>query len=241
MGSADQHVVVVGGTSGIGLEVGELVARDGALVTVASRSQQNVDAALDRLPKGARGFRLDATDEADVQDFFKQVGEFDHLVFAAGVPLRYRTLGEVTMDEARESFALHYWGAYMAAKYGSPGLSAGGSIVLTSSILAIRPAATVAAAAGAMAAVESLTRALAVELAPVRVNAVRLGPLERKPRSVWYGGEPDSDELFKTLNDKLLTKRVARRAEVARAYTHLMENTYATGTVLAADGGYALV
>lgn len=241
MGFADQHVVVVGGTSGIGLEVGETTARDGALVTVASRSQDHVDAALERLPTTAKGFRLDATDESDVQDFFKQVGSFDHLVFAAGVPLRYRTLGETTMDEARESFALHYWGAYLAAKYGSPGLSSGGSIVLTSSILAVRPSPTVAAAASAMAAVESLTRALAVELAPVRVNAVRVGPLERKPRSVWYGGEPDTDELFQMLNEKLLTKRVGGRAEVARAYLHLMENGYATGTVLAAEGGYALV
>jgi NAD(P)-dependent dehydrogenase (short-subunit alcohol dehydrogenase family) len=241
MGFADQRVVIVGGTSGVGLEVGAVAARDGALVTVASRSQKNVDAALDRLPESARGYRLDATNEADVQDFFKQVGEFDHLIFAAGVPLRYRTLGETTMEEARESFALHYWGAYMAAKYGAPGLCVGGSIVLTSSILAVRPAPTVAAAAGAMAAVESLTRALAVELAPIRVNAVRVGPLERKPRPVWYGGEPDTDELFKTLNEKLLTKRVGGRAEVAGAYLHLMENGYATGGVLAADGGYALV
>src|ERR1700727_2768721 len=103
---------------------------------------------------------------------FARLGQFDHLVFTAGETLQLGSLATTDVDAARRFFTLRYWGAYCAAKYGSASVRKGGSIVFTSGIAGQRPHAGWALGASICAAMEGLTRALAVELAPVRVNAV---------------------------------------------------------------------
>jgi NAD(P)-dependent dehydrogenase (short-subunit alcohol dehydrogenase family) len=238
MDLADQKVVVIGGTSGVGLAVAEAAGYAGASLVVASSNAEHVTSAVDKLPKGTRGYQLDVRDEAGVKNFFDTVGEFDHLVFTAGDYLVFKPLGEITLAVARECFEVRYWGAFTAAKYGAPRVRQGGSFVFTSGIITVRPVAGIAAAASATGAVEALTRQLAVELAPIRVNAVRLGPVGRKPQP---GEEAHQAELYRTISAKLLTKRMGRPAEAAGAYLYLMENGFSTGTLLGLDGGYLLV
>jgi NAD(P)-dependent dehydrogenase (short-subunit alcohol dehydrogenase family) len=115
--------------------------------------------------------------EEHVRDFFNHIGAFDHLVFTAGERVQLGSLSETNVEQARHVFDLSFWGAFMAAKYGSGHIRSGGSIVLTSGVVGRRPHKGRTVGAGICGAVEALTRALAVELAPIRVNAVCPGPV----------------------------------------------------------------
>jgi NAD(P)-dependent dehydrogenase (short-subunit alcohol dehydrogenase family) len=190
-----QRVVVLGGTSCIGLATAKAAARCGAEVTVVSRQPASVDRALAGLPPGARGRAGDLTDPALACRLFADLGAIDHLVFTAGEPLALMGLATLDLDRAKESFNLRYFGALWAAHAAAPHLNPGGSITLTTGIAGHRPGPGWAVAASICAAVESLTRALAVELAPVRVNAVAPAVI-RSP--LWASMTPASrDQLYR--------------------------------------------
>ena len=161
-----QRVVIAGGTSGIGLATAKAAARHGAEVTVISRQQASVDRALADLPPCTRGRAGDLTDQALAGQLFDDLGDINHLVFTAGEPLALMNLAALDLDKAREFFALRYFGALWAVHAAAPHPQLGGSITLTTGIAGRRPGPGWAVAASICAAVESLTRALAVELAP---------------------------------------------------------------------------
>jgi NAD(P)-dependent dehydrogenase (short-subunit alcohol dehydrogenase family) len=172
---AGQRIVILGGSSGIGLATAQAAAREGAAVVIASSRKSRVEEALVGLPAGAEGHALDLTDERAVKAFFAELGPFDHLAFTAGETLQLGPLAEIDIVAARDFFALRYWGAFMAAKYGNGHIRPGGSIVFTSGLAGLRPHAGWSLSASICAAMEGLTRALAVELAPTRVNIVSPG------------------------------------------------------------------
>jgi len=145
----------------------EAAAQEGAAVVVASSRQASVDRAIARLPKSAEGHLVDLSSEQPIRDFFGRIGAFDHLVFTAGEALRLGPLESTDTDAARKFFNLCYWGALMAVKYGSPHIRRGGSITLTTGTAGRRPEKGWTVAASITGAMESLTRALAVELAPI--------------------------------------------------------------------------
>ena len=167
-----KRIVVLGGTSGMGFATAAMAAREGAAVVVASSRRESVDRAVARLPKGTEGHTIDLSNEEHVRDFFNSIGAFDHLVFTAGDMMQMSEVSKTNVEQARHFFDLRFWGAFMAAKYGRSQIRPGGSIVLTSGIAGRRPQKGLTVAAGISGAVEALTRALAVELAPIRVNAV---------------------------------------------------------------------
>ncbi len=236
---SNKRVVVLGGTSGIGLAVAEAAAREGALPIVASSNPARVAAALAQLPAGAQGHTLDLQDEAAVRRFFERVGEFDHLVFTAGDPLQLGTLAELQLDTARQFFQTRYWGALTAAKYGTPLIRPGDSIVFTSGIAGARPRAGWALGASICAAMEGLTRALAVELAPLRVNIVAPG-FVRTP--LWSGMDAaEREAMYQAAGEKLPVGRVGEAEDLAEAYLFLMRQGFATGQVFTVDGGGVLV
>src|SRR4051794_21875051 len=139
-----KRIVVLGGSSGIGLATAQAAAGEGASVVIASSRQARVDAALATLPAGAEGQALALAAAAAVRDLFARLGAFDHLVFTAGETLQLGSLADTDLDAARRFFGLRYWGAFAAAKYGSGSIRPGGSIVLTSGIAAVRPRAGLA-------------------------------------------------------------------------------------------------
>ncbi|MFI5860023.1 SDR family oxidoreductase [Streptomyces sp. NPDC051546] len=232
-----RRVVVMGGTSGVGFAVAQNAVAQGSEVVVASSSQERVDLAVKRLDGPAEGVRVDVADEAALAAFFDRTGAFDHLVYTAGEPLVLKPLADLTAAESRAFFERRYWGALLAAKYAAPKLRTGGSITFTSGAFATRPAPGAALGASITAAVEGLTRALALELAPLRVNAVRLGAIRTE---LWDGSVPDPEAFLRAQGDALPVRRVGSPAEAAEAYLYLLGNGYATGTVLTLDGGAAL-
>src|ERR1700704_2159385 len=133
-GLHNKRVVILGGSSGIGLAVAEQAASHGAKLVIASSNAERVQKAVEKLEGNAQGHTLDLTDESTVENFFAKLGAFDHLVFTAGDGLRLHDLATTDLQEARRAFELRYWAALAAVKYGSPHIRKEGSIVLTTGI-----------------------------------------------------------------------------------------------------------
>ncbi|WP_394827853.1 SDR family oxidoreductase [Pendulispora albinea] len=233
-----KRVVLLGGTSGIGFAAAEAVQRRGAQVVVVSRRREKVDAAVARLGPGAEGHAADLAVEDDVRDTFERIGAFDHLVYTAGEPLQIGPLEALRLADARRFFEIRFWGAYAAAKYGARGVRPGGSIVFTSGIASRRPWPGWSTAASICGAMESLTRALAVELAPVRVNAICAGVVNTE---LWSGATSEARAGLVRMAASLPARRIGQPADLGEAYAHLMANGYVTGAIVTIDGGAMLV
>jgi len=234
-----QRVVVLGGTSGIGLATATAAAAAGADITVVSNQKASVQRALAELPAGAAGHAVDLTETAAVQALFRDLGDIDHVVFTAGESLLVSPLDTLELDQARQFFELRYFGALRAAQAAAPHLRPGGSITLTTGAALPRPRPGWSVAASVIGAVDALTRALAVELAPLRVNAVCPGVV-RSP--LWNSmSEAEREEFYRTAAAGLLTGHVGEASDIARGYLSLITQPYATGSVLTLDGGGVLV
>jgi NAD(P)-dependent dehydrogenase (short-subunit alcohol dehydrogenase family) len=233
-----KKVVVLGGSSGIGLATAQAAARQGAAVVIVSSRQARVDEALATLPAGTEGRAANLADEAAVRALFADLGGFDHLVFTAGEALQLGSLASTDVTAARGFFDLRYWGAFIAAKYGSAKIRPGGSIVFTSGIAGQRPRSGWALGASICSAMEGLTRALAIELAPIRVNIVSPG-IVKTP--LWAGmTEAERDAQYQAMAGALPVGHVGEPEEIAEAFLYLMRQTYATGQVVVVDGGAVL-
>lgn len=238
MSLKNAHVLLIGGTSGIGLGVAHAVAAQGALPIVVSRRQSSVDRALAELPDGARGATLDLTDGGALDRLAADVGDVDHLVYTAGESLELAGLADLTPQVVNGFFQTRFIGALSAVRVFGPRLQPGGSVTLTSGTAAWQPGFG-ALAVSVCGAMNALTTALAVELAPIRVNAVAPG-LIRTP--LWDGmSEADRSALYEQETQRVPLGRIGEVEDVAKAYVYCMEQTFATGTVITVEGGSLLV
>jgi NAD(P)-dependent dehydrogenase (short-subunit alcohol dehydrogenase family) len=234
-----KRIVVLGGSSGIGLAVAQQVMAQGATAIIASSNTDRVKQAVAKLDAKAEGYTLNLSSECDIQDFFQKIGDFDHLVFTAGDTLQLNELAATDLTKARHAFELRYWAALAAAKYASPHIRKDGSIVLTTGVAGRRPHKGWTVAASVCGTIEALTRALAVELAPIRVNAVCPGVVRT---NLWQSMNADAREhLYESVGNSLLVGRVGEACEIARAYLFLMQEGYGTGQTVVLDGGAVLV
>jgi NAD(P)-dependent dehydrogenase (short-subunit alcohol dehydrogenase family) len=231
-----KKVIILGGTSGFGLATARAAAAEGAEVVVVSRSQANVDNALAELPKGTKGASLDVTDEGAVQKFFSSTGGLDHLVYCAGDALPAEV---ISTEDARKFFEVRFWGMYIAARAASSYIRQGGSITLTNGILALRPWKGFSAVSAVAGAVESLTRGLALDMAPIRVNTVCAGMIKT---ALWSGmTEADREAMYADQAKKLPVGRVGEVDDVAETYLYLMKSDFSTGQIVVIDGGAVIV
>ena len=238
MNLKNARVLVIGGTSGIGLGVASAVAERGATPIVVSRRQSSVDRALAELPEGTRGATVDLTDQSALDRLAVDIGDIEHLVFTAGEPLELVGFTDLTADVIGRFFRTRYVGALSALRAFAPRITAGGSITLTSGTAAERPGLGVlpASVCGAM---NALTKALAFELAPLRVNAVAPGVV-RSP--LWDAlSEKDRQVMYDQAAQQLPLGRVGEVGDAARAYVYCMAQEFGTGIVLTVDGGTTLV
>jgi NAD(P)-dependent dehydrogenase (short-subunit alcohol dehydrogenase family) len=234
-----QRVVVIGGTSGIGLAVSKAVIDAGAQIVVASSRQTSIDAALTQLGTMASGQVLDVLDTSDVVAFFDSVAGIDHLVYTAGDALSLMPISDLNLELARGFFQIRYFAALNCIHAARPHLRSGGSVTLTSGSAAERPGSGWALAASVCGAINSLTKALAVELAPIRVNAVAPGVV-RSP--LWSQlSQSDRDAMYTHVGESLPVDRVGEVDDIAQAYLYSMTQGYGTGTVIEVDGGAHLV
>jgi NAD(P)-dependent dehydrogenase (short-subunit alcohol dehydrogenase family) len=239
MSLENKRVVVAGGSSGIGFATAAAAAAQGAEVIIASRNAGRVSAALKDLPAGTQGDAVDFTDEAQVKAWFAKIGEFDHLVYTAGETLQLGLLADTDVDTARRAFEVRYWGAFKVIKHGHKSIRKGGSIVLTTGIAGARPAKGWTVPSSTLGAMESLTRALAVELAPLRVNAVSPG-IVRTP--LWDNmSEADREAMYTHFAAALPTGCIGEPEDIAQTYLYLMQERFSTGQMIVVDGGGVLI
>ncbi|HEX8817911.1 MAG TPA: SDR family oxidoreductase [Terriglobales bacterium] len=238
-GLQNQRVVILGGSSGIGLAVAGQVTSQGAEVVIASSNAERVQKAVESLGERAQGHTLDLTDEGAVEALFARLGPFDHLVFTAGDSLFLESLSGTDLKQARRAFEVRYWAALAAVKYASKTIRNGGSIVLTTGIAGQRPRKGWVIAASVCGTIEALTRALALELAPIRVNAVSPGVVRTE---LWQNmSAPERERLFESVGKSLPVGRVGEPHDIAQAYVFLMREGFSTGQTLVVDGGTVLV
>lgn len=235
----EQRVLLVGGTSGLGLAVARAVLARGGVPIVASRRQESVDAALQELGPTALGTTVDLTDPVSVHAMVETAGAIDHVVYTAGEALQLTPLDDLTPDVIRGFWNTRYIGALTVIAAVRESIREGGSIVLTSGNAGQRPSSGWALGASICGAMDALTRQLALELAPIRVNAVAPGVT----RSDLWSNMSDADQqaMYEGLASSLPVGRVGETEDVALAYVYAMEQGMATGTVTLVDGGAVLV
>ncbi|MBN8826256.1 MULTISPECIES: SDR family oxidoreductase [unclassified Spirosoma] len=234
-----KRVIILGGSSGLGLATAKAAAEEGAEIVIASSNQARIDEALTELPAGSSGYAVDLSREENTKDFFARIGRFDHLVYTAAENLNLTTIENTDLTKARDFFTLRFWGALAAVKYGAPLINEGGSIGLTSGIASQRPGAGWALAASICGAMEGFCRAMAVELAPIRVNVVLPGVIQT---NLWNSMQPQERENFyQSVGSSLLVKRVGHADDIAQTYLFLMKQSFATGQTFIIDGGTVLV
>src|ERR1700739_4002354 len=238
-GFENKRVVIIGGSSGIGLAVAEEAASQGADVVIVSSKEERVQEAIRSIGGKAKGQAVDVSDEKAVERFFTNLGAFDHLVFTAGDSLQLHELATTDLKQARHAFELRYWSVLAAVKYGSPQIRKGGSVVLTTGIAGQRPRNGWVIAASVCGTIEALTRALAIELAPIRVNAVSPGVVRT---NLWQNmSSVDREQLFESVGKRLPVGRVGEAHDIAQAFLFLMKEGFSTRQTVVVDGGTTLV
>lgn len=232
----DKNVVIIGGTSGIGLAAAILAQKEGASVWAASRSKEKMEEASNHAP--AVQFRqVDTHDVAGLSGLFKEVSNVDHVIGAAtGAQRTMAPFMDQTDEQFREAFN-KFWGYTNVVRQGVPHLADTGSVTLVSGIPARKANPGMSSISCVGSAVEGLTRALALELAPRRVNVVAPGIINTGMFD--HFGDNKASTL-EQLGKSLPLQRVGEPEEVAEAILLCMTNTYMTGATIDVDGGALL-
>lgn len=230
-----QTVVVMGGTSGIGLATARAAVAAGARVTVAGRDRDKLQSAIFGIGGDVRGERVDASDRGALEDFFARVGSVDHLVIAASGGVGAGPFGTLPRDDLARGFDAKFWVQWQCAQAALPRLSPNGSMtfVIANSARTGNPGTSgLAAINGALAA---MVLPLAHELGPIRVNAVSPGVID----TPWWDKHPEElkRRIFGQVAASTPLRRVGSQEEVADAIVFLAGNSYVTGVILDVDGG----
>lgn len=234
----DQIVVVVGGSSGIGLATAKAAHAEGASVVIMGRSQDRLDQATAQIGNEARGVQVDIEQENSVDDAFAEIGQLNHL-FISAQDAATALLSETTKDKLRPTLDSKIWGALHVVKHAASRIQKDGSIVFISGLAGRKGYSGFALAGAANAGIEAVARNLAVELAPIRVNTVCAGVIDTAMLDKVFGTQ--RQEIVEAIANKLPVKRIGKPEEIANAVLFLMSNGFVTGATLLIDGGDALV
>ncbi|WP_305779835.1 SDR family oxidoreductase [Nocardia nova] len=226
------RIVIMGGTSGIGLAAAEAFSAAGHEVVVTGRDPEKLAAVQDRV---AAAEAVDGTSAAEIAAFFERIGAFDHLVLAfspgatgAG-PLR-----EVALDDVRAGFDGKLFGYLSAIQHAR----VSGSITMVSAASARAALPGTVTLAAVNGAIERIVSPLAAELAPVRVNAIAPGVID----TAWWSflSPEERAAQFRGAAESVPAGRVGTPADVADAIRYVIDADYVTGTVLPVDGGFTV-
>jgi NAD(P)-dependent dehydrogenase (short-subunit alcohol dehydrogenase family) len=232
-----QTVVVIGGSSGIGLATARLARAEGAEVILVGRNAGRLEEAAAEVG-ATQTAAFDAGDLAALESFFAGFDEpIDQVMVTAGRPY-YGAVAEIDLERAREGLAEHPMLMLGVARFGSGVVRAGGSLTFMGGTGGRRPSLGLGPAAAATAALPALAANLALEVAPVRVNLIAAGFVD-SPLSAEVLGDGLEARRAQLL-ESLPIGRVVEPADVAALAVHLMVNTALTGATFDIDGGQQL-
>ena len=229
-----QRVIIIGGSSGIGLATAKAFAAAGAHVVVAARGGDKLLRAADEVGHGATALPIDTEDDTAIDAAF--AGEpFDHVAITAAQTVTGGMRG-MTLDDAYKSMNSKFWGAYRVAR--AARITKGGSLTFISGGLAVRPSKASVLQGAINAALEGLTRGLALEMAPVRVNAVSPGIIETPLHDKM---DPAARvAMFKSTAGRLPAGRIGQADDIANAILFVAASGFITGATFRIDGGAAI-
>lgn len=235
-----KKVLVVGGSTGMGLGAAKLIAAAGAKVTLASRSQEKLDAAVKEIGSNAEAHALDATDDNAVEAFFADSGPgggmWDHVIASIGRGGRGK-LPDMSMETAFAAMDAKFWAYFRIARAAK--IAEDGSLTFVSGGLSRKPAPGAALVSAVNGAVESMTLGLALDMSPTRVNTLCPGMIDTP---LWdQFSEEDRKAFYARTADRLPVKRIGYPEDAGQAIVMLMTNPFATGTILDLDGGNFLL
>jgi NAD(P)-dependent dehydrogenase (short-subunit alcohol dehydrogenase family) len=232
---AGKQVLIIGGSSGIGLAAAKAAARAGAHVTVAARTLARLESATVDIGHGAKSRVIDTSDDESVEEFFRN-SVWDHVVASAGAGGRGR-LPDMTVASAQDVMNTKFWGYFRIARAAK--ISPTGSLTFIGGKLATRPTPGTALIASVNAAIEGLTRGLAIDLAPTRVNTISPGVIDTP---LWdQMAQAAREAMYKKAAETLPAHRIGQPDDVAQALVFMMTNPFITGTVMHLEGGALLV
>ena len=234
-----QRVVIIGASAGIGEAAAKAFVARGATVTITGRSKERLDQAAQRIGHPVLAAEVDATSRAALDAFFATTGTIDHLVLSAS-PGAVGAGPFATLDEAalRRAFDGKFFAHVKAIQAALPQLRRDGSVTLVTAASARAAFPGTAALAAANGALETIVAPLAVELAPLRVNAVSPGVIDTH----WWDGLPEEQRraYFESAAAATPVRRVGQPGDVADAIVYLAGAGFVTGTVLECTGGFNL-
>jgi NAD(P)-dependent dehydrogenase (short-subunit alcohol dehydrogenase family) len=232
----DQTVLVIGRGSGLARAI-VLAANDaGAQVVAAGRNAEALRAAYTGEP-GVTAEAVDLTDEASIATLGERLGTVDHVVSTASARARGR-IADLDRDAIRLSFDTKVIGPLMLAKHLAPRVNEGGSFVIFSGVAAAKIAVGTLGVAITNAAADTLARSLALELAPIRVNAISPGVIDT---GAWDAfGEQGKADYFANISARNPARRIGTPEDIAQGVLFAMTSTFLTGQTLHIDGGEPL-
>lgn len=235
MSLANQRLLIVGGTTGMGLATARLANERGADVLVAGRSPDRLAAAEQALAGHGRGLMADFTDDRSVERLMAEAGRIDHLVLAASSDAAWGPFRDVPVERLERAMQGKLFGYWRCARAALPILRGDGSITMLAGAASRTAMPGTAALAAVNGAITQLGQTLAQELAPLRVNVVSPGLVDTP---AYDGMPPDQKKaMFASAAERLPVGRTGRPEDIAEAILMLIENGFATGVLLDIDGG----
>jgi NAD(P)-dependent dehydrogenase (short-subunit alcohol dehydrogenase family) len=231
-----QRVVIIGASAGIGEATARAFAERGATVIITGRSKERLDQAAQRIGSPVQVAELDATDRSALDAFFAATGTIDHLVLAASPgAVGAGPIADLEESALRQAFDGKFFAHVKAIQAALPQLRADGSVTIISAASARAAYAGTVGLAAANGALETIVGPLAVELGPIRVNAVSPGIIDTH----WWHGMPEEQRraYFDAVAAVTPVHRVGRPEDVAGAVVYLAGAGFVSGTVIECTGG----
>jgi NAD(P)-dependent dehydrogenase (short-subunit alcohol dehydrogenase family) len=232
----DKTVLVIGRGSGIARAIAVAVSEDGGHVIAAGRHPDDLAGAYRGMSIGIE--EVDLTDESSVAALADRIETVDHVVSTASARAR-GGYADLTESQVNASFRTKVTGPLLLAKHFAQNLAPDGSFLFMSGATALKPTPGMLAVGATNAAVDAITAALAVELAPIRVNAIAPGTIDTGAYDAL--GDERKAALFKTRSATNPARRIGTAEDVAAVALAILTNGFLTGTSIPVDGGEHLV
>ena len=232
-----RRLIVIGAGSNVGRQLAQSAAVAGAELVVAGPNRERLEATAAALPGSAQVVRVDLTDEETIAGLAADVGPFDHLISTAAMRAN-GPVAELELAVVQRAFAAKVFGPLLLAKHLAAQVREGGSFTFFSGVAAWRPSPERVVTATTNGALAFLVQALAVELAPIRVNAVAPGIVDS---GAWDPLGERKEAFMQGVAERVPARRVGTNDDLVEAVLYAMTSTFVTGTVLHVDGGGRLV
>ncbi|MBS3903884.1 MAG: SDR family oxidoreductase [Simkania sp.] len=232
---AIEKVVIMGGSSGIGLATAERLAKGSYQVIIASRSKEKIDRALKRIKGNVLGYPVDFTNPEALELFFQIIESLDHLICVGAGEAAWGSFPDIKTLELKQGFENKFWGYFYSAQAALKNMKKKGSITFViggACRCAIPGTSGVAAVNGAIL---SMGLTMAREVAPIRVNLIAPGVTNTPIYD--YMPTEEKTSFFKQVGNSLPVGRIGEPDDIAKAMEFVIGNGYLTGAVIDVDGG----